>query len=1024
MENFWNNFIKDLEISVNATISNLNPHREYILKDNQLRKKIILTEIQIHKYNSPFEIIDMNYKHEYYDVNLLSDQLKSIPDIYNTINSFPEIMEKKENLELKKKILSEYLTYLVSHHFDQILNELVKLNTSESRLNHSLIMIKGIKDNLSSFKNRYFNCSMKIVLNKQKYNNLCKLKNFMQNKLDHWRIDFQEAKKIKKQGGGYSLFNKYNKIQNEIIQWKNEKSDKFFKIKKHNFMLPDLIIQKLKKKMEKIKIKFDDKLSIIFTEKQNDLESVYNLFCTIKVLSSQDPFEAFKIALKKSMRDSIFTISRDIICQYVNNVYNINIQNINKFSVFKLYSLKEQEYFSLINILLFRIINIAEIYYKYVKQEKGNNLGQFLVDNSQEFYQLFEKKITKIISLLSPSLETSVDIINVSQPFIKYISCINLFTQTLQYYFNCKESKYIKPYITDIIKKQFNFQIKYYIKKICVFLGSDIWKRVPYEEKINPNFLGLSNYSKKNNSNNNINYQKFMTFYNKDSYDFIVNINKTSNGAYENIPELFSKFINEHDDVISNIKYSDNLNRASFSSNNLHTILNLNIKREKENKKEDKDINILISSKEILSGATMTTIKFIREFLENIFLFTSLKDYIYKKVLIIFEYYFIGSLNILMFNKQYFEQIFKIIDLNKMKQSKGLYSTSELALFLEKNMDLKKFLIKSLSDLSELYDGIKVNLFEDTNKLNTMNANELLEQNKVIFPKLNPSMPLNTKNKYCLLIETLVLVESVYSVYKYIKKYKKILYNSDIEIYAPDDINKEKLISSEYDNILILYKKALKQFSGYLYRPICFNILIIQPILKKIIVKNWDIKEKPIKNKINENYINLIIEEIIEQIDKLELLSGWSLTEKSFLRFLDVLIDVVIYYLIDSISKVKNWSDIGRNLLYEEMETLKFMLIEKMKEKKLQPKMDIYFDKLFEYIKAWFYNEGKIMGYVNEKKIEYKYIRSIIENGNEFKNKNNNDKDKIIIKIEEMYYGIISNLNESLIEINNNKNGI
>ena len=282
-------------------------------------------------------------------------------------------------------------------------------------------------------------------------------------------------------------------------------------------------------------------------------------------------------------------------------------------------------------------------------------------------------------------------------------------------------------------------------------------------------------------------------------------------------------------------------------------------------------------------------------------------------------------------------------------------------------------------------------------------------------------MVLDTKNKYCLLIETLVLVESIYSLYKYIKKYKKLLYNNNIEILPSFDIKSEKLISYEYDNILILYKKALKQFSGYLYRPICFNILIIQPILKKIKVKNCDIKEKPKKNKNNEIYINLIIDEIIEQIDKLELFSGWSLTEKSFLRFFNVLIDVVIYYLIDSISQVKNWSEVGRNLIYEEMETFKFMLIEKMKEKKLQPKIDTYFDKLFEYIKAWFYNEEKIMGYINEKKIEYKHVRSIIENGIEFKNKNNNDKDKIIIKIEELYYGIISNFNERLIEININK---
>lgn len=68
--------------------------------------------------------------------------------------------------------------------------------------------------------------------------------------MGHWRLGFQEAKKLKKQGGGYSLFNKYTKIQAEIVKFKNER-DEFFKYKKQNFLLPDLIVQKLKKKWKK-----------------------------------------------------------------------------------------------------------------------------------------------------------------------------------------------------------------------------------------------------------------------------------------------------------------------------------------------------------------------------------------------------------------------------------------------------------------------------------------------------------------------------------------------------------------------------------------------------------------------------------------------------------------------------------------------------------------------------------------------------------------------------------------------------
>ena len=294
MEKTWENFIKELQISVNKKISNLNPHREYILKDNQLGKRIILTEIRRNRYKSPFDMIDHNYTREYYNTNLLIDQLKSIDNIFNTTKSFPEIMERKENLELIKKILSQYIEYLVSNHFELILNELFKLESTEKSLNDAILMIKGVKNNLNLFKNRYISCSMKIVLKKQKYNNLRKMKNFLEKTLGKWHKDFKEAQKISTEDeGGYTLFDKYNKIQNDIIKWKNEQNNTDIN-QKNNLLLPDLIIQNLKKRLEKIKIYFDDKLSTIFTEKKNNLKNIYNLFCIIKVLSTQDPMEAFK----------------------------------------------------------------------------------------------------------------------------------------------------------------------------------------------------------------------------------------------------------------------------------------------------------------------------------------------------------------------------------------------------------------------------------------------------------------------------------------------------------------------------------------------------------------------------------------------------------------------------------------------------------------------------------------------------------------------------------------------------------
>ena len=122
--------------------------------------------------------------------------------------------------------------------------------------------------------------------------------------------------------------------------------------------------------------------------------------------------------------------------------------------------------------------------------------------------------------------------------------------------------------------------------------------------------------------------------------------------------------------------------------------------------------------------------------------------------------------------------------------------------------------------------------------------------------------------------------------------------------------------------------------------------------------------------------------------------------------------------MLNKISKIENWSDNGRNLFYDEMQIFKNLIIEKLKEKNLNANIDIYFDKLFKYIKAWFYTEEKVMSYINDDKIEYKYIKSLVENGKEFKDKDIEDKKRFLTKIEEMYYEKITSLNEKLVAIN------
>ena len=1009
MENSWQCFIQDLQKAVNTEISTHNPHRALIMKDNKSRKKTILNEIKRNNFNSPFEVIDLNYTREYYDTNLLIDQLKSISDIFNTVKSFPEIMDKKEKLELKKKIITQYLTYLVSKHFQLILEELTKLSKTEHIFDLSLVQIKTLKVNLSEFKSKYISLSMKIIQRKQKYKNLCTLKNLLKDTMAGWYMQLQEAKKIKKRNEYADLFMKYSEIQENVVSWsRNHK----------NFLIAENIILKLKKRMEKVKVHFDGILSSIFEEKKTDLQNIYNLFCKIKVLSTQNPLEAFKFALRKSMRDSIFYLAKNVIISNV-NVYSADIEKIEKFSIFKLYVLKEKEFFNVIPSILSKIITIGECFNYYITEKNDSVIGKLLIEETENFYQLCEKKITKILKYLCPTIANSMINIKSQEPFLQYISCVNIFTLTLQNYFDYHTSKFIKPYIIDTVKTQLNYNIKYYIKKTCFGLCSDTWHRIPYEEKY---LLPLTHMKKAINNFNPHCYHKFLPFFNEDAYNFITNINELSDSAYENIRELFDKFINEKNEVLSDMKYNDNI-ILNYSEKNISFKPNVSLRRKSLssnniNFSEEIDNLIIISSKDILTSATITAIKCIKQFSTNIFLYSSLKDFIYEKILNLFEYYFIGSITILMFNKQYFEQIFKIVDIVNMKKPGGLNSSSEFANFLENFMGLREFLVKATKNFQGLYDGAMVNFLDDGNKITNNTINDNIDVNKIMFPKLNPTIVLDPSNKYCLLIESIVLVESVYSLYKFIKHYKQKLYrsNNDENIKIEQNIDDNNSSSEQFNKILELYKKAFKQLTAYLYRPLCLNILIINPIINKIKNRKWDITEKP---KINDgnNYIDLLVDEIMEKIDKLELLSGWSLTEKSFIRFFYVLFDVIVKKLFDTLANIKNWSEQGRQLFFEDMFLFKSKLLEKFSEKNIKPNIDSYFNKLIKYINAWHFNEEQILKYITEDKIEYKHIKSIVEYGQHFKNKSPNDKKIFLTKIEELYYGNITSLNEKLIAI-------
>ena len=123
------NFAKFLEYFTNKNCfsgASWNKHREDHNKDQQNRRKIVLKEISQldSKVNfifikDPLTIINEDYLKDVFSQHLLSLEVKNFENLLNEdINM--KLLEKRETLEMIKKIIEYYLNYVVELNFDSI----------------------------------------------------------------------------------------------------------------------------------------------------------------------------------------------------------------------------------------------------------------------------------------------------------------------------------------------------------------------------------------------------------------------------------------------------------------------------------------------------------------------------------------------------------------------------------------------------------------------------------------------------------------------------------------------------------------------------------------------------------------------------------------------------------------------------------------------------------------------------------------------------------------------------------------
>ena len=415
------------------------------------------------------------------------------------------------------------------------MNNLRKLKRSEHLLTEGIEQNKKLKEKLKKIKEHYLIITLKIAMRKQKMKNLLFVKSFLENNLLKWMKKLKSTKELKKKRLFSQLFAKFSEIQNDIT---NFTSNNEF-IKRRKFLLSNSFLDKITQKMQKVKDGFDEEFQTIFIEKKSDIDDIFNLFKIVKIIQNQDPFEEFINNMKYILRDTILKICKEKIIPFTKENVTLmnNHSNEKKFKYFKNYSMRENQFFNCIPTLLKSLLPLAEVYNSYMNNNNNNNdseIKKVLYEKREEFFTLFEKKISKVILILFNDIPNIINNSFTNKKWLYMLLClINIFSDCLRKEFDSGESVYIKKLLEEIIKIQSDSIIKIHIRKTGILLGGDNWKRLALQDNneiFSETKSGIPMY-----------FKKYLTIFNKEGRDYIQNIKKNSYSKFENVKNLFEK---------------------------------------------------------------------------------------------------------------------------------------------------------------------------------------------------------------------------------------------------------------------------------------------------------------------------------------------------------------------------------------------------------------------------------------------------------------------------------------------------
>ncbi len=270
-----------------------------------------------------------------------------------------EIIEKRENLELIKKVLNYYTDFVIKRKFNDIIKGIGNVEDLKNNVFDSQDEITKKRIILNFIKKKGMLVTAKVILKKRKQDNIKKILYFIQEyiKKNYEKInEFNNTEKLQ-----YNDYMKNISLQQEIEKIYQEKLNcGIFKFMK------DYLIEKNNEFLKTFELDF----TTIFLERKENFYEIYSL----QIIAAKDNqlknIDNFMNKLKESFKFRIKKILFNTFYFNCENKDSFDFDNLKKIKDIAKLQFNEYNFTDGIKQTILKLKNIAEIYLFYANNQE------------------------------------------------------------------------------------------------------------------------------------------------------------------------------------------------------------------------------------------------------------------------------------------------------------------------------------------------------------------------------------------------------------------------------------------------------------------------------------------------------------------------------------------------------------------------------------------------------------------------------------------------------------------------------